>query len=287
MLFLSFARLGHAQDFAAAGQHFAAAQEAFAQAQYKRAAQEYQAAFDITKDPALLLNIGESWQRGDEPAKALLAYRAYLKEQSAEPSADRSEIESRIKTLEAATSATSATAKAAPDGAPAAAAAEKAVPPEAKTAPPETKTVPAPAAPDAVAAKPSVPGSSRLRTAAWISVAVAVALATAGAIMGLGAQNRADELQRRTSLTVNNQPPIYDENQRDAYQTLMDEGHAYNAASIGLLSVAGAAAVTGAALFVVDYVKQAKAEKSRLATVARPTLSIAGSSISLGVGGSF
>ena len=56
-------------------------EEAFAQAQYPRAAEQYQAAYNITKDPALLFNIGESWQRAGDGGKALAAYRLYLKEQ--------------------------------------------------------------------------------------------------------------------------------------------------------------------------------------------------------------
>jgi hypothetical protein len=102
----------------------------------------------------------------------------------------------------------------------------------------------------------------RLKTAAWVSIASAVALATGGAIVGLGAQNRADELRRRTTQVVSGQPPIYDDNQREAYTALQSEGRAYNAASIALLSVAGVAAVTGGVLLVVDLVRKPKEQAS-------------------------
>ena len=89
-----------AQDYAAAGRHFAAAQDAFAQGNYKEAAQQYQASYDITQDPALLFNIGESWQRAGDLGRARDSYQAYLK---AQPSAaDRAEVEQRLKAIEAA-----------------------------------------------------------------------------------------------------------------------------------------------------------------------------------------
>lgn len=88
---------------------------------------------------------------------------------------------------------------------------------------------------------------------------MAVALGTAGAIVGLGAQNRADELRRRTTLVIGDQPPVYDENQRDAYTTLMSEGNSYNVAAISLLSAAGVAAITSTALFIVDFMAKPKA----------------------------
>ncbi len=59
-------KVAQAQDYAAAGQHFDAAQEAFQRGDFKRAAAEYQAAYAITKDPALLFSIGESFQRAAE-----------------------------------------------------------------------------------------------------------------------------------------------------------------------------------------------------------------------------
>ncbi len=105
--------------------------------------------------------------------------------------------------------------------------------------------------------------------------------------MGLGAQNRADEIQRRTTILTNGQPPIYDDNQRDAYETLMSEGNAYNSAAIALLSLAGAATVTGAALFIAEWVKRPKSDKSRLSAAPLPALAIGGGTAVLSIGGSF
>ncbi|HRI18960.1 MAG TPA: hypothetical protein PL196_10590, partial [Burkholderiaceae bacterium] len=93
-------RAAYGQDFAAAGQHFASAQDAFAQGQFELAAKEFQIAYDITRDPAMLLNIGESWQRAGNGKKALEGYRAYLAAQPQAP--DRAEVEGRIQAIESA-----------------------------------------------------------------------------------------------------------------------------------------------------------------------------------------
>lgn len=279
-----------AQDYAAAGQHFDAAQEAFQKADYRRAAAEYQAAYQITKDSALLMSIGESWQRAGEATRALEAYRAYLK---AQPDAsDRAEIEKRVAALEAAQAAAQTATQAPstgvvpapgtpaattepppavpPPGTPPAAAAV--VPPPAVdpptsggsppvVTPPSTQTEAPTSANPPSPVKPTEP-FGRLRAAGWISVASAVALGTAGAIVGLGAQNRADELRRRTTLVIAEQPPVYDANQREAYEALMSEGRSYNAASIALFSVAGVTAVASAAFFIADYVKTRRSTAS-------------------------
>ena len=44
-----------------------------------------------------------------------------------------------------------------------------------------------------------------------------------GAVIGLGAQSRADELRRRTTLVVGDQPFTYSDSERDAYTSLMSE----------------------------------------------------------------
>lgn len=143
------------------------------------------------------------------------------------------------------------------------------------------------AAPAAATTAPK-PAGSRLRTAGWVTIAAAVALATAGAILGLGAQNRADELRRRTTVLVNNQPPVYDSDQRDVYDSLMSEGNSYNTAGIALLSLAGAAAITGGALFIADWVRRPRpSEQPKAAKLGLPTLAVGSGRAVLAIGGSF
>ncbi len=308
-------RAAYGQDFAAAGQHFASAQDAFAQGQFELAAKEFQIAYDITRDPAMLLNIGESWQRAGNGKKALEGYRAYLAAQPQAP--DRAEVEGRIQAIESALASpgpggpggTTGTAGAAgtagsttpADGQPGAAksptsaapgAADPAGSPTTGPAPVLTPTNPPaakpegdkPPAPDskaiadkaAAGAQPQITPpdrpASRLRTAAWVTVALAIALATSGAIVGLGAQDRADELRRRTTLLVGTQPPIYDAGQAEAYTTLTSEGNAYNQAAIALLSTAGAVAVTAGVLFIADHLRRPKAEPKKGGWAIAPTI---------------
>lgn len=301
-----------AQDYAAAGQHFDAAQEAFQKGDFKRAAQQYQAAYAITKDPALLFSIGESFQRAGEPQRALDSYRAYLREQPS--TSDRPEVEKRIRALEealapppnpgqAGTTPPSPGATPAQGGQPGPATAG--TPPAGSSTPGSPGTDPSPAAAGQTGSTPTGPSPgaetkpemktegkpetktetktdpvaqpvvvmppgekpTALRTAAWVGTAAAVALGTAGAIVGLGAQNRADELRRRTTLLVGNLPPVYDASQAEAYTTLMSEGQSYNAASIGLLTAAGVATVVSAVLFIVDFRMLAKKSATRTATI--------------------
>ena len=82
-------------------------------------------------------------------------------------------------------------------------------------------------------------------------------------MIGLGAQSRADELRRRTTLLVGDQPLRWSDSEAEAYNTLMSEGKTYNNAAIALFAVGGVAAVTAISLFVADFVKKPKAESQK------------------------
>ena len=283
-----------AQDLAAAGQHFDAAQEAFAAGQFERAAREYQTAFDITRESSLLENIGESWQRAGQLQKAVAAYRAYLL--ALPQAANRAAIEERVSSIETAlkeqtaqaaqagqTAQTGQTAQAAQAGqtaqtgqtAQAAQAGQTAQTGQTAQAGQTgqtgqtAQTGQAGTAVDGAGAvagppiTPPEPAPSKLRVAGWVSVASAVALITGGAVLGLGAQSRADEIRRRTTLLVADRPLTYTEAEREAYTTLFAEGRSYNQAAIVLFSVGGVAAATAISLFVVDYVRKPKAGQAK------------------------
>ncbi len=110
---------------------------------------------------------------------------------------------------------------------------------------------------------PPEPPPSKLRAAGWVSVASAVALITGGAVVGLGAQSRADEIRRRTTLVSGDQPLVYTDSEREAYTTLQSEGRSYNTAAISLFAVGGVAAATAITLFVVDFVRKPKSEPAK------------------------
>jgi tetratricopeptide (TPR) repeat protein len=84
---------------AEAQQHFMQGTKSYNLGEYARAAEEYKAAYDAMPDPALLYNIAQSYRLGNNPARALFFYRAYLRTQ---PNAsNRREIEDRIRDLSA------------------------------------------------------------------------------------------------------------------------------------------------------------------------------------------
>src|SRR5438093_761797 len=80
LLLLASAAPAWAQDYEAAGKHFATAQELYGKGKFVQAAAEYQAAYDITKDPILMFNVAEAFEKGKEWNNAVKAYRRYIAE---------------------------------------------------------------------------------------------------------------------------------------------------------------------------------------------------------------
>jgi hypothetical protein len=117
---------------------------------------------------------------------------------------------------------------------------------------PAVEVLPLPA-PLALPPEPMAP-PSKMHRAAWGLVAATVGLLTAGAILGLAAQERADEISRQeTVLDASNMPRVFDMNLQKTFQDLRSEGQTYNAAGISLMAAGGAAAIVAGALFIFDY----------------------------------
>ena len=330
-----------AQDFEAAGRHFSAAQEAFGAKHFKTAAGEFEAAYAITKDPVLLYNVAESYEKAGDGRKAVGNYKEYLKQQPA--AQDKAEVQKRIKAIEAkgyklasqsapgdnppASAPTTAPTPPPPPPRPAtpppatpptATPSPTATPPAAttttpplppkeppamtpppspppastpSTAPTTTEPAPmatpppppmplgstepaapaAPAPPPAATTQPAPPPpglieegpTTKLRVGAWIGVAATLAVLTAGAIFGLSAESRADEINRRLSFVdMSNQPHKFDQSANSDLMSLKDDGNLYNGLAIGFYSVAAASAVATVTMFVVDA-KRGKPAKER------------------------
>jgi len=322
---LAFAATAQAQDFEAAGKHFSAAQEAFGAKHYKSAATEFEAAYSITKDPVLLYNIGESWEKAGDGHKAVTSYKAYLKEQ---PNAqDRAEVQRRVETIEKrhyrlidqsapeavpskpstapatpppSTAPTTPPVSTTPPPAPVKEPAAQ-TPPSTSAAPPSTApTTPPSTAPTTTETTPPTPPpvvtptpqgttpeptavapapmpvaepqpglidegpTSKMRVAAWIGVAVTLAVLTAGAIFGLEAESRADEINRRLSFVdMSGQPHTFDQSASNDLKQLHDDGNLYNGLAIGFYSVAAVSAVVTVTLFIVDA-KRGKEKKQAM-----------------------
>jgi hypothetical protein len=289
--------LARAQDFEGAAKHFSAAQDAFGKQQFHSAAAEFERAYEITKDPVLLFNIGEAWQKAGEGRKAVASYKAYLKAQPA--SADRGDVQKRIKLIEqkkfkipdqsapavAVVTPPPPVAVEAPAPSPAPILDEG---PGASPAPVVAEAPPPSPAPVAVVAEKPAEASgglledqpaSKMRVAAWISLAATVAVLTAGAIFALSSQARADEITRRFQFVDSmGQPREFDELAQKDYRDLKDEGQLYNNLAIGFFSGAGALAVVTTVLFIVDWKKPAKRSALRF----EPTVGKDHAGVSLG-----
>ncbi|MCA1663357.1 MAG: hypothetical protein LC659_03655, partial [Myxococcales bacterium] len=136
---------------------------------------------------------------------------------------------------------------------------------------PPTSAAVAPPAPEPAAVPQATPPpglldegpSTKLRVAAWIGVAATLAVLTAGAIFGLSAESRADEINRRLSFVdTNNQPHKFDQSTQSDLQSLKDDGNLYNGLAIGFYSVAAVSALTTVTMFIVDA-KRGKPQKER------------------------
>ena len=263
-----------APDYDAAGKQFAAGQEAFSAKRFHVAALHFKAAYDITRDAVLLYNVGESYENAGDAARARDSYRAYLAQK---PSAqDRDDVDKRIARLEDKKAAPLVDRSIDGDRAEAdrvvASGAVPAVAPPVEVAAtpsggPAVSTEPAatPAAPPAlavVATSPEKPlqvglleehPATRLRVAAWSGVAATLALLTTGAILGLAAQSRGDEVTRRLSFVDSTgQPLTYDAAARADFSNLRSEGKLYNGLSIGFYTASAAMAVATTTMFLVD-----------------------------------
>ena len=97
-LFLSFLPSAHAEDVAAAKMHYERGTTLFDLQRYVEAAKEYEAAFEAKNDPALLFNIAQAYRFGGDYAKAIAAYRSFLRRV---PEAEnRADIDRRIAELQ-------------------------------------------------------------------------------------------------------------------------------------------------------------------------------------------
>ena len=89
----------HVDDVQAARDHYAKGKRLYDVGRFADAANEYEAAYQAKDDPALLFNLGQSYRLAGLPAKALLAYKAYLR--NVPDAANRAEVEARVTELQA------------------------------------------------------------------------------------------------------------------------------------------------------------------------------------------
>lgn len=93
--------LAHADavdNVAAAREDFERGTRAYDLGHYAEAAKEYEAAYRAKDDPALLFNIGQAYRGANEPEKAIVAFRSYLRR--VPEASNRDEVEARIAELQ-------------------------------------------------------------------------------------------------------------------------------------------------------------------------------------------
>jgi hypothetical protein len=240
----SLARAQPAPDYAAAKRHYQAAEAASSGGDHATAAREYGIAYDITKDPVLFYKIASAFQRAGDCRSALVYYRRYLAEgkpDDAFAARTKAEIVACEKQAPPAPPAEPPTPRPA----------EPPAPSDAITVPPEDL---APAAPPPEP-RPSLAGSSTTwqQTAAWTSVGVSVALLTTGAVLGLSARSRQEDVENLIDFRdVEGRPAEFDGAARERYEDLLDEGDRLERWSIISLSAAGVAAAAAVVFFVID-----------------------------------
>lgn len=274
-------------DIEKAREHYKKATEALAIKDYAIAAREFGLAYQITKDPVLFFKIALAHDKAGDCEAALIYYGRYLREGN--PSeADRADTEKRVdecKRKLGQTDGGGAAAgggDAAAGGGAAAAGGGDAAAGGGAAAGGDAADVMAPDfddAPPTPAPEDRPPtfvdgGTSWQRTAAWVSVGVAVAAATTGAVLGLSASSREEDIETLIDFRdpVDGRPRAFDGEVRRQYEDFVDEGENLERwAKIAWIG-AGVSAATAVVFFLVDPGTEAGAERAPAAAAVTPVV---------------
>jgi tetratricopeptide (TPR) repeat protein len=90
--------LAHADDAASAREHFKKGSSFFDVGRFGEAAQEYEQAYQLKNDPALLFNLGQAYRFNGDYAKAIVAYKSFLRHVPNAPNA--AEVQQHIADLQ-------------------------------------------------------------------------------------------------------------------------------------------------------------------------------------------
>lgn len=220
---------GAAPNYESAREHYQAAEKARQAGQFATAAREYGIAYDITRDPVLFFKMGEAYDKAGDCRAALIYYGRYLRE--AHP-----EEKFREKTQHA---IDQCGARQSGDGEGSAAATDTESPPAAPLGPEAPSFVDE--------------GTTWERTAAWIAVGATIGLATTGAILGLSARSRQEDIENLIDYRdPEGRPETYNGATAKRYRDLDRQGKRLNTLSIAAFAATGVAAGAAALFFVLD-----------------------------------
>jgi tetratricopeptide (TPR) repeat protein len=241
-----------AEDVAAAKLHYERGTALYDLQRYTEAAKEYEAAFEAKNDPALLFNIAQAYRFGGDYAKAITAFRSYLRRV---PTADnRAEVEQRITELQKLSDEQKKNQQTPPTGT--LKPGQSATAPE-TPAPTVTKPTDEPATPATIHATEAPVAQRRGKLIAGIAIgAFGVAGLAAGAAMeGLASSNNQALSHPAAGATFN-------PSQEQALKSEQTAGPI-------LLALGGAALVTGVVLTVVGLRERRSPSRVRVS----PTVS--------------
>ncbi len=228
-------------DYKAAKKHYQNGERAVVAKKWKKAAKEFSIAYDITQDPVLFFKIANAYQMSGDCPSAITYFERYNAE--AKPSEEyQRDTKKRINNCE--TKIAIANSWSTQDNS------DTPSPMD----PMDDQGAGTSTAMD-YAEQPAFVDEEVTwqKTAAWTSIGVSAAFLTAGAVLGLSAQSREEDLN--TLIRFRNsadQPTSYDQTVSDRYKSLADEGDTLNTMSMVAFGVAGASAATAIVFFLLD-----------------------------------
>jgi tetratricopeptide (TPR) repeat protein len=268
-------------DYKKAAEHYNDAEKAMESSQFELAAREYGIAYEITKDPVLFYKIASANDKAGDCAAALIYYRRYLKEANPDESFKKL-TEDRITHCADATAGTGSidtggtgdtgtgdtgtgdtgtgvtgTGDTGDTGTGDTGTGDTGT---GDTGTGDTGTGDTGIGDDGGGGEFGSGGPSFIdekpswkKSAAWIAVGATVALATAGAVLGLSASSREQDVQNLIDFrNAEGLPASYEGNTRDRYEQLADEGESFNTYSKVAFVAAGVAAACAVTFFVLD-----------------------------------
>jgi hypothetical protein len=228
-----------------AREHFISATKAMDAGDYAFAAQQFAIAYEYTKDPVLFYRIGKANDLAGDCQTALVYYKRYMNE--ANPDEEFTKLTNDLigacnkkLGIDDGTGATG-TGDDDDDGS----GTGIMLPGDDDDAPPPDDPVKPPSFTDE---KPTWK-----RTAAWVSVGLTVAAVTTGAVLGLSASSREEDIENLISFRdAQGNPASFDGNTKERYEELIDEGDRLNSLSVVAFGVAGGAAAAAIVFFILD-----------------------------------
>lgn len=282
-------------DLQKAREHYAAAEQAMKSGDHALAAGEYGKAYEITRDPVLFYKIASAHYEARNCADAVTYFTRYLAEGKPDEKF-RAVTQERIDacTARAEQGSGDAAATAGTGDRPAGSAGQESSAASEGVA----DTSAGPSGDDSGnesanesggessgAATAGLPGGDARppsfadqevtwqSKAAWVSVGLAATFVTAGAVLGLSASSREEDLRNLIEFRyADGKPAIYAGNPRARYEDYIDEGERLAGYSRLALGAAGLAAVSATVFFILDARsgKEAAETSAQIAPLATP-----------------